>query len=400
MMMGKTFQIALLTMLAMAPATAQTLTSPANAPREGDRLELLPVAVPDVGEAGRDRLWDFSDLQLLDGKLKVEHLLRSDTTDTLMAIARRTRHYSVLRGDTLLSPGTENNLWLIRYTLPETLLRFPFAYGDSLAAPFLGTSQYCERTYHRTYGLSTVKADALGTLVTPDGDTLRHVLRVHARRTEGAYALPVYTEPGMRRLLAALPPFTADSVHVRLAADTPIHTTDTYRFFAPGYRYPVLTVTTEGMGGPSFAEAFYFPPDQQELLAYDPVNEHLREAMAASGGRYGDNGQSGGSSRPLAQGGGFDPLAGGDGSALSSYTLMPDGDGQSARLSFHLSKDASFSAGIHTGDGKTVWLLPERTYPAGGHTITADLSRCTRGVYVLTLTADGERTTAKVAVAE
>ena len=249
MMMGKTFQIALLTMLAMAPATAQTLTSPANAPREGDRLELLPVAVPDVGEAGRDRLWDFSDLQLLDGKLKVEHLLRSDTTDTLMAIARRTRHYSVLRGDTLLSPGTENNLWLIRYTLPETLLRFPFAYGDSLAAPFLGTSQYCERTYHRTYGLSTVKADALGTLVTPDGDTLRHVLRVHARRTEGAYALPVYTEPGMRRLLAALPPFTADSVHVRLAADTPIHTTDTYRFFAPGYRYPVLTVTTEGMGG-------------------------------------------------------------------------------------------------------------------------------------------------------
>ena len=399
-MMRKTFQIALLTMLAMAPATAQTLTSPANAPREGDRLELLPVAVPDVGEAGRDRLWDFSDLRLLDGKLKVEHLLRSDTTDTLMAIARRTRHYSVLRGDTLLSPGTENNLWLIRYTLPETLLRFPFAYGDSLAAPFLGTSQYCERTYHRTYGLSTIKADALGTLVTPDGDTLRHVLRVRTLRTEGARTLPVYTEPDMRRLLATLPPFIADSVHARLAADTLPLTTVTYRFFAPGYRYPVLTVTTEGMGGPSFAEAFYFPPDQQELLAYDPVNEHLREAMAASGGRYGDNGQSGGSSRPLAQGGGFDPLAGGDGSALSSYTLMPDGDGQSARLSFHLSKDASFSAGIHTGDGKTVWLLPERTYPAGGHTITADLSRCTRGVYVLTLTADGERTTAKVAVAE
>ena len=55
-MMGKTFQIVLLTMLATAPATAQTLTSPANAPREGDRLELLPVAVPDIGEAGRDRL--------------------------------------------------------------------------------------------------------------------------------------------------------------------------------------------------------------------------------------------------------------------------------------------------------------------------------------------------------
>ena len=265
--------------------SSQTLTSPANVPREGDRLELVPVSVPDVGEAGRDLLWDFSGLRVLEGKMKVDHLLRSDTTDTLMAIARRTRHYTVLRGDTLLLPGTENNLWLIQYTLPETLLRFPFAYGDSLAAPFLGTSQYCERAYCRTYGLSTVKADALGTLVTPDGDTLRHVLRVRTLRTEGARTLPVYTEPDMRRLLATLPPFTADSVHARLAADTLPLTTVTYRFFAPGYRYPVLIVTTEGVGGPSSAEAFYFPPGQQELLAYDPVNERLREAMAAGGGR-------------------------------------------------------------------------------------------------------------------
>ena len=398
MMMGKTFQIALLTMLATAPATAQTLTSLANAPREGDRLELLPVAVPDVGEAGRDRLWDFSDLRLLDGKLKVEHLLRSDTTDTLMAIARRTRHYSVLRGDTLLSPGTENNLWLIRYTLPETLLRFPFAYGDSLAAPFLGTSQYCERTYHRTYGLSTIKADALGTLVTPDGDTLRHVLRVRTLRTEGARTLPVYTEPDMRRLLATLPPFIADSVHARLAADTLPLTTVTYRFFAPGYRYPVLTVTTEGMGGESVSEALYLSPEEQELLAYDPVNERLRDIVAdmdTGGGRMGN---SGGSSRLLAQGGGFDPLGGNDGSALSSYSLTLDADGQSARLAFHLSKDASFSAGIHTGDGKTVWLLPERIYPAGGHSAAVDLSRCTRGVYVLTLRDDGNINTVKLTI--
>ena len=374
----------------------QVLTSPANAPREGDLRHMVQVVPPDVGETGRGRLWDFSDLRELDGKLRVEHLLPSDTTDTLMAIARRTRRYTLLRGDTLLSPGTENNQWLIRYTMPETLLRYPFAYGDSLSVPFHGTSQYCERTYARTYGHSSVKADAAGTMVTPEGDTLRHVLRVHVLRTEGTLHLPVYTRPAMEALLDSQPSFTADSVYARLQRGGDARTTDTYHFYAEGYRYPVLTVTTEQYPVVSFTEAFYLSPREQETLAYDPVNERLRESvdrLSTDGGTNND-----GDSRLLASGGqGFDPSGTGH-SPLLSYDLSSNGDGQSGRLTFDLSREASFAASIHTADGKTVWQLPESTLSAGHHTADVDLSHCTRGVFTLTMWVDGDKNTVKTAI--
>lgn len=388
--------IIVILMIVSESVSAQVLTSPANAPREGDLLHEVQVAPPDVGEAGRGRMWDFSDLHEMDGKLKVEYLLPSDTTDTLMAIARRTRRYTLLRGDTLLSPGTENNQWLIRYTMPETLLRYPFAYGDSLSAPFHGTSQYCERTYCRTFGHTTVKADASGTMVTPGGDTLRHVLRLHVVRREGADLLPVYTRPAMEALLDSLPPFTADSVHGRMQGDRLLRTTDTYHFFAGGYRYPVLTVTTEAYGDDSATEAFYLSPREQETLAYDPENERLRENVAglSTGGGSSVNGGT----FLLARGGeGSGPLSPG-GSPLTSYSLTSYGGGLSGQLTWYLSHETSFAASIHTADGKTVWLLPEAILSAGQHTSVVDLSRCTRGVFTLTLRADGQRETAKITV--
>ena len=392
----KNYLMVIFLSLASADIQAQILTSLANAPREGDLLHMVLVAPPDVGETGRERLWDFSDLRELDGKLRVEHLLPSDTTDTLMAIARRTRRYTLLRGDTLLSPGTENNQWLIRYTMPETLLCYPFTYGDSLAAPFHGTSQYCERTYAQVYGLSSVKADASGVMVTPGGDTLRHVLRVHVLRTEGTLPLPVYTRPAMRLLLDSLPAFTADSVYARLQRGSDMRTTDACYFFAEGYRYPILTITTTDHGESSFTEAFYLSPREQETLAWDPVNERLREGVDRLSTDGGANVNGG--SRLLASGGqGFDPSGSGH-SPLSSYNLSSNGDGLSGHLTFDLSREASFAASIHTADGKTVWMLPESTLSAGHHTAEVDLSHCTRGVFTLTLRADGQKETAKITV--
>jgi hypothetical protein len=280
--------------------------------------------------------------------------------------------------------------------MPETLLRYPFAYGDSLSAPFHGTSQYCERTYAQVYGLSSVKADASGTMVTPEGDTLRHVLRVHVLRTEGTLPLPVYTEPAMRLLLDSLPAFTADSVYARLQRGSDMRTTDACYFFAEGYRYPILTITTTDHGESSFTEAFYLSPREQETLAWDPVNERLREGVDRLSTDGGANVNGG--SRLLASGGqGFDPSGSGH-SPLSSYNLSSNGDGLSGHLTFDLSREASFAASIHTADGKTVWMLPESTLSAGHHTAEVDLSHCTRGVFTLTLRADGQKETAKITV--
>ena len=193
------------------------------------------------------------------------------------------RRYTLLRGDSLLTTGTENVLSLVRYQQPELSLRFPVSYGDSTASIFYGTAAWCEHTYSRIYGESRVKADAAGTLVTPDGDTLRQVMRVHTLRTTGARLLPVSTEPGMRALIDSLPAFTADSARVCLALDKQRQcavTEDICQFYAPGCRYPVFeTRRTVTPGGNVTEEAYYFPPEQQAMLPYDAENEQIRNSL-------------------------------------------------------------------------------------------------------------------------
>lgn len=90
----------------------------------------------------------------------------------------------------------------------------------------------------RRYGTYKTKADALGKLVLPQGDTLRNVIRLHTERHVGTIIVPIDT------MQYRIPAFTVDSIVRHLAPDTAKVREDEYRWYAEGYRYPILEAKT------------------------------------------------------------------------------------------------------------------------------------------------------------
>ena len=103
-------------------------------------------------------------------------------TDSLIAIDNGGMRKYCLKGDSLLLVGTENRLMHIDYAQPEVWLRFPMSLGDSISGLFEGKGQYCERLFLRKIGRYTTKADASGSLLMENSDTLHNVLRIQTER--------------------------------------------------------------------------------------------------------------------------------------------------------------------------------------------------------------------------
>ena len=384
MMYFKTISTILL-VIHYSALSAQPLTSSANAPRIGDILRKQQTEFVNTGNGGEGRVWDLSGIEVVNPGHKARILAKRDSADTaadtVMTVENRMRRYTLQRGDSLLTVGTENVLSLVRYQQPELSLRFPVCYCDSTASVFHGTASWCERTYSRVYGESRVVADAAGTLVTPDGDTLRQVMRVHTLRTTGARMLPVSTEPGMRALIDSLPAFTADSARVCLALDKQRQcavTEDICQFYAPGCRYPVFeTRRTVTPGGGVKEEAYYFPPEEQTMLPYDAVNEQIRHSLLAAEERQrrGDGQDSGG---------GTDTPP----SPLSRCDVTVNGS--IVTVTFDLTEDASVTGLVSTVSGIVLRQSSQHNDAGTGYQMRIDCGGLRAGQYVLYMNVNGQ----------
>lgn len=116
------------------------------------------------------------------------------------------------------------------------MLRYPFAYGDSLTSRFEGAGRYGQRIPLFVGGTTTVTADAEGELRLP-GETFGNALRVHTARR-----------------------------YVRICKDSLSVSVDTYAWFVPQNRYPVFESETSTLHGTQAdtilsAVSFYYPPD-------------------------------------------------------------------------------------------------------------------------------------------
>ena len=370
--------------------SAQTLTPAANAPRTGDVLKKQQMEYVNTSGGGEGRVWDLSGIEVVNPRHKARILAKRDSADTMadtmadtiMTIESRTRRYTLLRGDSLLTTGTENVLSLVRYQQPELSLRFPASYGDSTASVFYGTAAWCERTYSRIYGVSRVKADATGTLVTPDGDTLRQVLRIHTRRVTGARLLPVGTEPDMRALIDSLPPFTADSARICLAADTSqgmVAEEEICQFYATGYRYPVFeTRRTVNAQGDATEEALYHPADEQALLA-DEENERLRHGIMYANGAPGQD-----------KGGGQGNGNGQDTPPSPMSRCDVTVSGSMVTVTYDLTAEASVKGIVSTVSGMVMRQCEQHCAEGTDYQMRIDCAGLRRGQYVLYMNVNGQ----------
>ncbi|MDR0989535.1 MAG: T9SS type A sorting domain-containing protein [Prevotellaceae bacterium] len=259
---------------------AQLLNSDYNCPRSGDRLIKRQIEAIEAGQGGQNRQWDFSELELPEANYELSYSAQG--ADTIIGTEHRTMYYYRLSGDSLFCIGYENPTTLITYRHPELLLVFPLFQGRTVTDYFDGTGVYCDRLALRQRGKSIVKADASGTLLLPGNDTPLQVIRTYTRKQIHLRMMP------MQEIPTDTLPFVLerDSIDYLLAHDSIRTETQTWRWYADGYRYPVLeTIKTHTykFGKPLkfFTSSFiYLPEEQYYDLPYDVDNQQRRDEAA------------------------------------------------------------------------------------------------------------------------
>lgn len=172
----KKFFFIIITMAVCSALYGQQISRPNNRYRGNDLLEKKQVTVQGFDLNSNKGVWNLEEAKLSEDSYYAEYTTENDT---LMALERNNRtYYNQDRGAVSII-GSENFMELMSYDMPETWLQFPMQVGDSVAGYFNTSGPYCERFFMRRYGTYKTKADALGKLVLPQGDTLRNVIRLH-----------------------------------------------------------------------------------------------------------------------------------------------------------------------------------------------------------------------------
>ena len=256
--------------------------------RANDEVKKQQVEYAAVDSTGQNMVWDLSEVVLPKWTLTADYTAEDSRKGVVIGTERGTRNYYRSEPAALLLTGFENNLLKVEYDQPELLLRMPLVYGDRHEGQFHGTSAYCEKVFSRTFGTYRVVVDGTGSMLLPSGDTLRHVSRVHSTKLTSARFFPEVQRERMLKTYVDSIKFPADSIRFGVVNDSLVIETNTYRWYAAGYRYPVLEVIATGYKGekPWTTEAFYCSPEVQQQI-YDSENEQARRLLAnkdATGG--------------------------------------------------------------------------------------------------------------------
>lgn len=285
--------ISLLLLVCQSLAAQHVLTKEANVPQVGDRLRPLQVELPKDAYDEELHLWDFNRMQSLEKNSRQRYMMTGDSVRHHTArIEDGQRAYYDVKGDSLLLTGHENRLTKMMYDEPELFLHFPMQLGDSIEGYFHGRGTYCNRIALHNYGRYKTKAIEHGSMVLPEGDTLKHVLLIHTERIIGEQYYPDIHHDSIRV-------YTTDSIMSHLQTDSTLTISCIDRWYAAGYRYPVLERrqeyikdSTEDSTEQSSDNTLYNAPYLQKELE-DEYNASLREILVSNSvGNDGDNNDS------------------------------------------------------------------------------------------------------------
>lgn len=181
-------------------------------PDTGTKLQKQPVTFSEPGPSGKNRIWSFSEMKPTNKPHQVTYF----QIDSLMLGMEedQTQYSYQMRNDSLFYWGYRNYLSKLEYTQPELKLRFPFNYGDSVSSFFKGTGEYCQKVAFNVSGLSTVKADAWGSIAIGGRKIADRAIRL--------YTLQQYSRQGV------------DSISME------VHT---YSWYVADKNYPIVETT-------------------------------------------------------------------------------------------------------------------------------------------------------------
>ena len=370
-------------MMSVAGFAQRILQTSTNAYLNADKMGKQQICFPE--RISVEKCLDMSDAEVLNKKYMVRYHVKNDSfPNRLTCIENGTQYHYNLRNDSILIGGYQNRMTQVEYDQPEVYLRLPMALGDSVTGYFHGRGTYGGKLALRNYGWYKTKAEALERIVVAEGDTLDNVLRLHTERKISSQYYPI-------ELADSLLPFKEDSVKEYLRTDTAVIKTVINRWYAPGYRYPILETrsTEESRNVPLLTQTLYFPPsEQQEQLSGDVANETVRQRLAAEQAAK-TRGQSD-SSVPDGIPDGKRPIGHG-----FAYAVWQDGGSSLITVAYDASRAVKVSALVASSQGYT-YRHTEHQCEAGAGQFTIDCSGLRRGQYIIYINVDGEQAAEKV----
>ena len=386
--MNRRIILAILCLLTQFKVIEAQTTSEANSYRRGDKVKRQQVTYMPLEENGQHAVWDLSGMEVMNNTIMRFLGEEADCSQQVVCIVQSRRMPYTLCGDSLLIDGYEDYTTRMNYDLKEAWLQFPMYYGQSLSGFLSGRGFYCDKVFVRELGSYTTKADATGMFILPDGDTLRHVLRLTTERIVSTVMQPldsVRSNHGDSIIIDS-----PDSIAARLICDGQRLLYVIRRWYAAGYRYPILEDVSvcraeDRAKVPLQAMAYYYPPEAQEQLPTDDVNIRIREAIAR--GEY--NSENEGANRGA--GNGFDSNDDKK-NPFSHYQIQQNEENKTITVSYGLTGTHTVSFMISNTSGIVYRSMSQTNNAGNGYTATLSYSGVSRGQYVLSIGVDGNTT--------
>ena len=261
------FSMAVVLLYATGSFAQTSITSQYNGYRDGDKLYRVVADDTSLGDRGEDCVWELPSAEKDDKYFKQTIFLRNDSLTIVEGDLML--HYIATDKDLSMRGFQTREMYCVKDKLmPE--LKYPFAYGDSIAGTFSSKTVYYDAFPIEGDGYCYTVCDGRGVL-TDGNQTLKDVLRVHHHNTN----ISEYDDED------------EDTV-VHIVSEV---TEDKYLWYYVGCRYPVMDtriITCKENGNVVSDTTFtslYLPDLQLSELAYDDANSQLiaqREAYEQS----------------------------------------------------------------------------------------------------------------------
>ena len=232
-----------------------------------DSLQKCRIRYFSPGKGGRNKVWDFS--RKLVSRELAQVMFMKDSTGVVSVTEPGKIDYYRTTPDTLMLFGSESPLEKREYVMEKLAMKYPLEYGDSVSKDFRCEGKYCDLQSFREVGTTTLKVDAVGSIVLAENDTIRNVRRVH---TIDAYAICMDSDS------AAL-----DTAKLTQVID------ERYEWYLPGAQYPIIenvTSTTylnmDVLGTTQYA--YCNLPENQVAYYITPDDDDETDEVGASSG--------------------------------------------------------------------------------------------------------------------
>lgn len=347
--------------------------------RANDTIVKQEVAYKNPGRSGADVFWNFSKVQAT----KIPYRVCYSGNDTLVSCKEHFTGYNYFLnpGDSLFLSGYRNRTAYFNAILPGIELRYPFHYADSIGGFYYGEGKYSDKLAFVSQGRTMVKADAWGTMLLPDNDTLKNVMRVCFQKdicekvsVTDSILLKVHGDSTVLDKEHILEHLQNDMIMLRMKD---------YRWYAEGYRYPVFeTVHCEtfrlGIPVAYYTTAFYYPPEEHVYLENDLQNLQLQEVLKEKG--------LSAHRAPSSQGGKEQDNTDRMHSELSVYyNTYPNPVKENLTIEYYLSEDASVQISLFDMSGRLLQQEKYDTQASGVHEEILPMDTYPRGTYILRL---------------